>query len=244
MNKGIQKTLLLGLALSLVTSPAFAADNASTEESVGVGVGAVIGGVAGGPVGFIIGAAIGAKLGDEFYERNEEVDSLSASLNGSQNQVSSLERDIAALQGEVRSKDDELQQARELAKPELLSLLKAGIEMDLLFRTDEDTLSDSTGGRLEQLAASLAANPDIQIHLDGYADERGDEIYNQDLSARRVAYVRDVLVAAGIPANRISIDAHGESAAAEQNADSFALERRVSLTLYVGETPSFASNPR
>jgi len=244
MNKGIQKTLLLGLALSLVAMPAFAADNASTEESVGVGVGAVIGGVAGGPMGFIIGAAIGAKLGDEFYERNEEVDSLSASLNGSQTKVSSLQRDIAALQGEVRSRDDELQQARELARPELMSLLQAGIEMDLLFRTDEDVLSDATGGRLEQLAASLAANPDIQIHLDGYADERGDEIYNQDLSARRVAYVRDVLVAAGIPANRISIDAHGESAAAEQNADSFALERRVSLTLYVGETPSFASNPR
>lgn len=244
MNKGIQKTLLLGLALSLVAMPAFADDNASTEESVGVGVGAVIGGVAGGPVGFIIGAAIGAKLGDEFYERNEEVDSLSASLNGSKNTVSSLERDIAALQGEVRSRDDELQQARELARPELLSLLKAGIEMDLLFRTDEDVLSDATGGRLEQLAASLAANPDIQIQLDGYADERGDEIYNQELSARRVAYVRDVLVAAGIPANRISIDAHGESTAAEQNVDSFALERRVSLTLYVGDTPSFASNPR
>jgi len=244
MNKGIKTTLLLGLALSLVASPAFAANNASTEESVGVGVGAVIGGVAGGPVGFIIGAAIGAKLGDEFHERNEEVDSLSASLYGSENKVSSLERDIAALQGEVRSRTDELQQARELAKPELLTLLKAGIEMDLLFRTDEDVLSDSTGGRLEQLAASLAANPDIQIHLDGYADERGDEIYNQDLSARRVAYVRDVLVAAGIPADRISIDAHGESTAAEQNADSFALERRVSLTLYVGETPSFASNPR
>jgi outer membrane protein OmpA-like peptidoglycan-associated protein len=115
--------------------------------------------------------------------------------------------------------------------------------MDLLFRTDEHVLSDSTGARLEQLALTLAANPDIQIQLDGYADERGDESYNQELSARRVAHVRDVLVSAGIPAGRISVDAHGESAAAEQNADSFALERRVSLTLYVGDTPSFASNP-
>lgn len=244
MNKGKGKTLLLGLALSLVTVPALAGDNASREESAGVGVGVVIGGVAGGPLGAIIGAAIGAKLGDEFYERNEEVDSLSASLNSSESKVTNLERDIVALQGDVRSRDDELQQVRELAKPELLSLLQAGIEMDLLFRTDEDVLSDTTGDRLEQLAGSLAANPDIQIQLDGYADERGDESYNQDLSARRVAYVRDVLVAAGIPANRISIDAHGESAATEQNVDSFALERRVSLTLYVGETPSFASTPR
>jgi outer membrane protein OmpA-like peptidoglycan-associated protein len=244
MNKGKGKTLLLGLALSLVTAPAFAGDNASREENVGVGVGAVIGAVAGGPAGFIVGAVVGAKLGDEFHERNQEVDSLSTSLASSENKVTGLEHDIAALQGEVRSRDDELQQVRELAKPELLSLLKAGIEMDLLFRTDEDVLSDTTGDRLEQLAGSLAANPDIQIQLDGYADERGDESYNQELSARRVAYVHDVLVAAGIPASRISIDAHGESAATEQNADSFALERRVSLTLYVGDTPSFASTPR
>ena len=244
MKNGLGKTLLLGLALSLFTVPVLAYESASREEGVGVGVGAVVGGFAGGPLGAIVGAALGAKIGDEFYERNEEVELLSVSLNGSKSKVSSLERDIVALQGEIQSRDDELQQVRELAEPELLALLKAGIEMDLLFRTDEDVLSDSTGKRLEQLAASLVVNPDIQIHLDGYADERGDETYNQALSARRVGYVRDVLVAAGIPANRISVDAHGESAAAEQNVDSFALERRVSLTLYVDETPSFASNPR
>ena len=238
------KTMLLGLVLSLATAPAIAAESASKEESVGVGVGAVIGGLAGGPVGIIVGAAIGGKLGDEFNERDEKVDSLSASLSGSAVKISDLERDITALQGEVRSKDNEIQQARELARPELISLLQAGIEMDLLFRTDEHVLSASTGQRLEQLAMTLAANPDIQIRLDGYADERGDETYNQELSARRVAHVRDVLVASGIPAQRISVDAHGESAAAEQDADSFALERRVSLPLYVGDTPSFASNPR
>jgi outer membrane protein OmpA-like peptidoglycan-associated protein len=244
MENGLGKTLLLGLALSFFTVPALADEGASREERVGVGVGVVVGGIAGGPVGAIVGAALGAKIGDEFYVRNEEVESLSTSLNGSQRKVSGLERDIAALQGEIQSRDSELQQVRELAQPELLALLKAGIEMDLLFRTDEDVLSDSTDKRLEQLAASLVANPDIQIHLDGYADERGDETYNQALSERRVGYVRDVLVAAGIPANRISVDAHGESAAADQNVDSFALERRVSLMLYVDETPSFASNPR
>ena len=244
MIERIGKTLLLGLALSLATAPAFADNKASREEGVGVGVGAVIGGVAAGPVGIILGAAVGAKLGDEFHQRNEEVDSLSASLSGSTAKISDLERNIAALQGAVRTKDDELQQMRDVARPELIAMLEAGIEMDLLFRTAEHVLSDSTSERLAQLATSLAANPDIQIRLDGYADERGDETYNQELSARRVDYVRNVLVAAGIPADRISVDAHGESAAAEQNADSFALERRVSLTLYVGDTPSFASNPR
>ena len=239
----IRKTVLLGLALSLAAGPALAGAP-SKEEKAGVGVGIVVGAAAGGPVGAIIGAALGAKVGDEFFERNEEVDSLSASLAASKNQVSTLERDIVALRGQVRDKDDELQQARDIARPELLALLQTGIEMDLLFRTDEDVLSGATGNKLTQLAASLVANPDIQIQLDGYADERGDEAYNQALSARRVEHVREILVLAGVPEDRIAVVAHGETPAAEQTVDSFALERRVSMTLYIGETPSFASNPR
>jgi outer membrane protein OmpA-like peptidoglycan-associated protein len=235
---------LLGLVLGVAAVPALAAEGPSVEERAGVGVGMVVGGVAGGPVGAVVGAAIGAKIGDEFFKRNEEVESLSASLSGSEATIAGLERDIHSLRGEVRSRDDELRQVRELAKPELLQLLNAGIEMDLLFRTDEDVLADSTGTKLQQLARSLAANPDIHIQLDGYADERGDETYNQQLSARRVEHVKEALLAAGIPASRISTDAHGESPAAEQTVDSFALERRVSMTLYIGDTPSFASNPR
>lgn len=240
----IRKTVLLGLVMSISAAPAIAADGPSVEERAGVGVGMVVGGVAGGPIGFIVGAAIGAKIGDEFYSRNEEVDSLSASLSGSQATIADLQRNVNSLKDEVRSRDDELQQVRELAQPELLQLLNAGIEMDLLFRTDEDVLASTTGMKLQQLAASLVANPDIRIQLDGYADERGDETYNQQLSSRRVEHVREALVNAGIPAERISTDAHGESPAAEQNVDSFALERRVSMTLYIGDTPSFASTPR
>jgi len=239
----IKKALLLGLTLSVMAIPAFA-ENASKEENAGVGIGAVIGGVAGGPVGAIFGAAFGAKIGDEFRQRNEQVDSLSASLQGSRDKAARLEHDIVALHGDLSARDEQLRQARELENPELLSLLKAGIEMDLLFRTDEDVLADATDARLTQLATSLVASPEIQIHLDGYADERGDETYNQALSARRVAHVRDLLVAAGVPAERISVNAHGESPAAEQTPDSFALQRRVSLTLFIGETASFAANPQ
>jgi len=252
MSERTAKTLLLGVehlcfawfTLCVAMAPAFADDGGSREEDVGVGVGVVIGSVAGGPFGAIVGAALGAKLGDEFHQRNEDVNSLTASLSGSTDRISDLELNISALQGEVHTRDDELQQIREIVRPELVAMLKAGIEMDLLFRTDEHVLADVTSKRLEQLASSLAINPNIRVQLDGYADERGDESYNQDLSARRVSYVRDVLVKAGVPADRISLDAHGESTAVEQNSDSFALERRVSLTLFVGETPSFAANPR
>lgn len=238
-----RKIVLFGLLASVFTAPAFA-DGASKEESAGVGTGAVIGGALGGPLGVIIGAAIGGKLGDEFHRKNEAVDSLSASLDDASGSVDALQRDINLLNGEIQAMDGELMEAREMAKPEVLALLQAGIEMDLLFRTDEYVLSRSTGGRLGQLAATIAGNPDIQIRLDGFADERGDETYNQELSVRRVEHVRDLLVSYGIPSENITVSAHGESPAVDATVDSYALERRVSLTLYMGDTPSFASNPR
>ncbi len=230
------KIILAGLIATLTAAPAFA-ESASREEGIGVGAGAVIGGFAGGPVGIILGAALGARLGDEMYRRDTEIDQLSASLQGSQNRVQKLERDIDSLGGDLR-------RMRAESRPELLSLLQAGIEMDLLFRTDEHVLADSTGSRLKQLAASLAAMPGVYVQLDGFADERGNAAYNQKLSDRRATHVMHVLLANGVPAARINLKAHGESPAADDNIDSFAFERKVSLTLYVENSPSFASNPQ
>ena len=229
--------IILVTAMALLAhQPAEAATKASREENIGVGSGAVIGAIAGGPVGFIVGAAIGAKIGDTMHQKNEQLDSLSASLQGSRHTVAAMETNINALVSEI----DRLQ---ELARPELVNLLQAGIEMDLLFRTDEFALADATGDRLARLAASLASMPDVHIQLDGYADERGDERYNDELSAKRVEFVRGLFMQAGVKADRINAAAHGEAIAADANADSLALERRVSVTLFIDEAPSLASNP-
>jgi outer membrane protein OmpA-like peptidoglycan-associated protein len=184
----------------------------------------------------VAGAIIGSKIGGEMNDRGEKVDELSSSLQGSRNRIEELERDIDQLDGD-------LHRARSESRPELLSLLQAGIEMDLLFRTDEDVLTSDTEARLQQLAASVAAMPDVYIRLDGYADERGDAEYNRKLSVRRAEHVRDVLQAGGIAAQRIDLEAHGESPAMDASIDSLALERRVSLTLFTKESPSFAANP-
>lgn len=230
------KIILAGLIATLAAAPAFA-ESSSREEGIGVGLGAVIGGIAGGPVGMILGAAFGARIGDEMHQRDTEVEQLSASLQGSQHRVNELERHIDTLGGD-------LQRMQAESRPGLLSLLQAGIEMDLLFRTDEHVLADTTGSRLQQLAASLATMPDIFVQLDGFADERGAAAYNQMLSVRRAEHVKSVLIANGVPALRISVKAHGESPAADDNVDSFAFERKVSLTLYIEDSPSFASNPK
>lgn len=221
----------------LASFPAISQASASAEESVGVGAGATIGALAGGPVGLLVGAAIGAKLGDGFHRKDAEIESLAGSLQASDERVAQLEQDVDTLGAD-------LEHMQSVSRPELLSLMQAGIEMDLLFRTDEDVLAADTGSRLEQLATTLAKMHDVRVRLDGFADERGDADYNQQLSARRAEHVRDRLVASGVPASRIKVAAHGESQAMDDNVDSFALERRVSLTLYIDETPSVASAPK
>jgi outer membrane protein OmpA-like peptidoglycan-associated protein len=85
--------------------------------------------------------------------------------------------------------------------------------------------------------------PDIKIQLDGFADERGDEDYNLKLSGKRVEFVREQFVAAGVHPDRINVSAHGESAAQDATVDSFALERRVSVKLFISDAPSLAANP-
>lgn len=236
--------IITALLAGTLATPGFAAaESASREEKVGVGAGAAIGAIAGGPVGLIIGAAIGAKIGDEFNQRNGEVDALGTSLNASETRAADLRGDVETLNRDVEQLTSDLHRMQQVARPELLSLLQAGIEMDLLFRTDEDVLTSETGGRIQQLAASLAGMQDVRIQLDGFADERGDESYNQELSARRVQNVRQMLVASGIKPSRINISAHGESPVDDKSLDSFALQRKVSLTLYLGDEQSFAANP-
>ena len=222
MRKTVTFMITASLLAALATAPAQATSTTSKQEAVGIGAGAVVGAAAGGPIGFIVGAAIGAKLGDTWHNRSEQIDTLTTSLEQSEYTATALERDIDELTVEI----DRLQS---VARPELVSLLQAGIAMDLLFRTDEAALADTTGDRLSRLASTLASMPQIRIQLDGFADERGDEDYNLELSEKRVHFVREQFVTAGVHPERISVSAHGESEAQDEHAESYALARRVSL---------------
>ena len=229
---------VVGATLALILgAPAFAAgESATTEERLGVGAGVVLGAAAGGPVGALLGGALGATLGDAFHDRGERAEDLARDLQ--------TERKAATrLATENRALDREIDRLRSTARPELVSLLRAGIEMDLLFRTDEHVLTTATDARLKSLASTLAALPDVRVRIDGYSDERGDADYNFELSQKRAGYVRDALVAAGFPVSRIRVNAHGESPAADATLDSFALERKVSMTVFVDDPEAVAATP-
>jgi outer membrane protein OmpA-like peptidoglycan-associated protein len=234
-NSTLITTVATITILALTSQPALA--EASRKETIGVASGAVVGAFAGGPIGLVIGAAIGAKMGERANSKSESIESLQGSLQASQQSVANLENGIDELSVEV-------EQLQRVARPELISLMQAGIDMDLLFRTDEYALTDTTGDRLTQMAGTLAKLPGVRIQLDGFADERGDAAYNHALSEKRVEFVRNLFVASGVHPTRISTSAHGESIADSPDTDSYALERRVSVKLFIDNAQSLASNPR
>ncbi len=240
----MRKTIIIATLLSLaVATNASAANSASKEEVLGVGGGAIIGAVAGGPPGFIIGAAFGALLGDTLHQKDEQIETLAQTLESKERKVVELSTSLDSVHASNDLLGAEVTRLRELARPELVELLRAGIAMDLLFKTDETSVGPETEARIGSLAKTLASMPGIRIRLDGFADERGDEAYNLDLSGKRVDTVRDKLIAAGIPADRIHTSAHGESPATEATPDGFALERKVSMTLYIDDAPAVARTP-
>ena len=226
---------LTAIVSLLAAAPGQAAQRSAKNETIGVGSGAIIGAAAGGPVGFIIGVAIGGKVGESIDKKNHNIANLQDSVDQSRSRVAQLEGEFDALDGEI-------ERLQALSRPELIDLMQVGIEMDLLFRTDEAVLADTTGDRLAQLAGTLAGMQDIHIQLDGFADERGAPDYNQSLSERRVKFIRDQFVSAGVHPKRISSTAHGESIAQDETPDSYALERRVSVKLFIEDSPSLAAN--
>jgi outer membrane protein OmpA-like peptidoglycan-associated protein len=238
----MRKLVAIIITVAVAAYVPVASAQASKEENIGVGSGVVIGALAGGPFGAIIGAAIGAKVGDTMHKKSESIDNLSVSLEDSRADVSGLESDIRALNRDIDLLSAELSQFEEIDRPQLINLMQAGIAMDLLFRTDEFVLADTTGSRLAELAGAVAQMKDVRIQLDGFADERGDADYNLELSAKRVEFVREQLVAAGVDPQRIHTSAHGEAPAQDDTADSYALERRVALKIFLDKNASVASN--
>ena len=105
--------------------------------------------------------------------------------------------------------------------------------LDVSFRTDDDSVTAQALSPLLKLGALAASMPEAQVCVAGYADPRGSEAYNDELSLRRATNVAAVLMSAGIPRERIVIEAHGKSAAgdADGDLDAYALERRVTVRL-------------
>jgi peptidoglycan-associated lipoprotein len=102
---------------------------------------------------------------------------------------------------------------------------------DILFDYDKANIRDGETSKINEIATYLKDNPAVVLRIDGYADPRGSEPYNQKLSEQRVLAVKDALVKAGAPADRISTGSFGEARRKcnEASEDCYQRERRVEV---------------
>lgn len=99
------------------------------------------------------------------------------------------------------------------------------------FDTESATLDAAARQRLDDVAAVLSRNPDVEIEIAGHADSRGPDAYNQQLSVRRAESARDYLAQQGIDVARMTARGYGESQpiASNDTAAGQAKNRRVEL---------------
>ena len=78
-----------------------------------------------------------------------------------------------------------------------------------MFDYDRADIRYSESRKPAEIAAYVSQNPSVRLGIDGYTDLRGTSQYNAPLSQRRVMTVRDALIQAGVPADRIETGTFG-----------------------------------
>jgi outer membrane protein OmpA-like peptidoglycan-associated protein len=111
-------------------------------------------------------------------------------------------------------------------------LIKEGklISYGIQFDVNSDKVKPESYATIKEIAAILKDNPTVKIKIVGHTDSDGDDKSNLDLSKRRAASVKNVLVKDfEINAARIETDGKGEGQpiAANDSAVNKALNRRV-----------------
>jgi OOP family OmpA-OmpF porin len=104
---------------------------------------------------------------------------------------------------------------------------------NILFVTGSAKLQTSSFRGLNDVIKILQENPDMHLAIDGHTDNVGNDAFNQELSDKRAASVRNYFISKGIDEARITSTGHGESQPIADNktASGRQKNRRVELKL-------------
>ena len=80
---------------------------------------------------------------------------------------------------------------------------------EFMFDYDRSDIRNSESRKPAEVAAYMSQNPSVRLGLAGYTNTQSTDQYNLPLSQRRVATVRDALIQAGVPADRIETGTFG-----------------------------------
>ncbi|MFT7558456.1 MAG: outer membrane protein OmpA-like peptidoglycan-associated protein [Flavobacteriales bacterium] len=224
----LKTTSVMILSSCLIAAPALAdkRDNAVAAKGAGKITGtAILGGIAGGPIGFFVGAILGTRMADQGKEKLTQERNLEMNI-----------ATVSVLKTELEHRSVEI--------ANLEKLIDEKMQLQVYFNTGQDTLSLEDKSNLESLSDFLKDNDELHITIDGHADPRGTDEYNNLLSQERANSVASTLIEQGIDGERIAAKGYGSrfSSATTGNLRAYAGERKVKIEVHSSrDSASFAS---
>lgn len=230
----MKKIIIATTIATIIATPTLAhADTSVTtkethkETVIGLSTGAVIGGIVGGPIGAFVGAFAGGLIGEQEVAEGKIAEQQRA-LVVMQDKTDDYQH-VLAHNAQLSSQLNKLEDSNErLALAQMNNLMA----MTIQFKTGSSDIAPHFANQLDQLVNLLQSQPNLQLDLNGFADQRGDELANLVLSKERVAAVQNYLIKQGIAGERLTTTAFGEQQTVA-DSDSFednVFDRRVTLT--------------
>jgi outer membrane protein OmpA-like peptidoglycan-associated protein len=165
-----------------------------------------------------------------------------AALAEQQKAQAEAEKSRLAAEEAERQKQEAIRQKEEM-RARLLKQLNQVLETrdtdrglvvnmpDVLFDSGQYTLKPAARERLARISGIVLAYPDLQMEVEGHTDSIGSDEYNQRLSEKRAATVRDYLVDSGVSINSVIARGLGKTQPVADNSTAAGrkLNRRVEM---------------
>ena len=139
------------------------------------------------------------------------------------NNLEALELEIQALKKEIS-----LNKALPSTYEKLVEAYK-NFKKELYFATNSKVLNENSLLVVKDLHAILEANVNLDIIINGFASNKGNAIYNENLSMQRTEAVKKALMLKGVHPTRILTQYHGIDYSAQSDSQA----RRVEVSFLV-----------
>jgi peptidoglycan-associated lipoprotein len=112
--------------------------------------------------------------------------------------------------------------------------LASGVPDRVFFATNKSSLTTKARETLRKQSTYLRKNKNLNVTIEGHADERGTREYNLALGERRANAAKDYLMTYGISGKRISTISYGKEKPVNPGSDALSWsQNRRSVTVKV-----------
>ena len=229
------KTLITAFILTTISCASVSAKLADIEQTRGAAAGLAIGSIAGGPIGGFAGTVLGSEVFGRLFAQRRQNKMLSLRLTQLETDLKTEREDSQRLVAVLNRDLDKLL--------DLQTIQVKSRSLPLQFRTASSDIEPQYQRELSNIAKILHHNHEARVNLWGYTDRRGDETYNQKLSAQRVTAIENYLVQHGTAREQILSIAYGESQPQDklENLEGNFFDRRVVIELSIDFDPQLAT---